>query len=92
MTSKELVDWFDQNPDMRELMETCVKAVENDSGNLITVDDIEEHVFQELRKAGLIIVSQWAKKRETELSKELASKPEAKKHGKKKSHFIQSSV
>lgn len=90
MTSKELVDWLDQNPEMRELMETYVKAVENNSGNLITVDDIEEHVFQELRKAGLIIVSHWAKKRETELSKELVSKPEAKKHGKKKSHFIQS--
>jgi len=91
MSCKELVDWLDQHPDMRNMVETFIKAVENQSGNLQKVDEMEEFLFKELHNGGQILFTEWAKKRESEQSKIVSdSSAEAKKHGKKKSHLIPS--
>ena len=50
MTERELSDWLNQHPNVRKLFVELVLAIENKTGSLDKVDDIEEFLFQELQQ------------------------------------------
>jgi hypothetical protein len=84
MSTAELARRLEAHPDLRSQIESLVLAVEDETGELKTADDIEMRIIEIMRRTGHDAIQSWAQNKVEKTSQELKQTAGVWSDGKKK--------
>lgn len=70
-TEARLLEGLRQHPELMERMQSILELARNEEGRLLTADEVEERLIEEVRRLGHCTMTQWARTAEERVSVEL---------------------
>lgn len=68
---QRLIEKLRKRPRLMERLETIMAMSEADGEKLLTADEVEERLVEEIRRLGSEVMGQWAENAETRVGQEL---------------------
>ncbi|MCI5183933.1 MAG: hypothetical protein D3921_15680 [Candidatus Electrothrix sp. AW1] len=89
---KELINQLNRHPDIKDRVKSIVSIANNDGDGIVTADEAESRVIEEVRRMGNEVLTGWAESRVEKAGEALPSEEKTVRSGKKKFVGIARSV
>ncbi|MCI5189201.1 MAG: ISKra4 family transposase, partial [Candidatus Electrothrix sp. AS4_5] len=60
---KELINQLNRHPDIKDRMKSIISIANNDGDGIVTADEAESRVIEEVRRMGNEVLTGWAESR-----------------------------
>ncbi|WYD81752.1 MAG: ISKra4 family transposase [Candidatus Electrothrix gigas] len=81
---KELINQLNRHPDIKDRMKSIISIANNDGDGIVTADEAESRVIEEVRRMGNEVLTGWAESRVEKAGEALPSEEKTVRSGKKK--------
>ncbi|CAK8710541.1 hypothetical protein GKODMF_00685 [Candidatus Electrothrix gigas] len=80
---KELINQLNRHPDIKDRVKSIVSIANNDGDGIVTADEAESRVIEEVRRMGNEVLTGWAESRVEKAGETLPSEEKTVRSGKK---------